>query len=163
VHVKTSAQARLVEAADGDRNAELSNANKSFADRRVTGDPPCSSPRRIHHVQVQENFEKHPRGAALYSVRVRVKTSAQARLVEAAQVREVPSERWRARARVLACAAPYAIARCLGRDCSLFTALARPSTGRGMRSAVRNRSLFRALARPSAGLGFLTGPGPRVL
>jgi hypothetical protein len=32
--------------ADGDRNAELSNADKSFADRRVTGDPPCSSPRR---------------------------------------------------------------------------------------------------------------------
>jgi hypothetical protein len=28
----------------GDRNAELSNANKSCADRRVTGDPPCSSP-----------------------------------------------------------------------------------------------------------------------
>ena len=26
--------------ADGDRNAELSNANKSFADHRVTGDPP---------------------------------------------------------------------------------------------------------------------------
>jgi hypothetical protein len=24
--------------ADGDRNAELSNANKSFADHRVTGD-----------------------------------------------------------------------------------------------------------------------------
>jgi hypothetical protein len=32
--------------ADGDRSAELSNANKSFADHRVTGDPPCSSPRR---------------------------------------------------------------------------------------------------------------------
>jgi hypothetical protein len=31
-------------AADGDRNAELSNANKSFADHRVTGEPPCSSP-----------------------------------------------------------------------------------------------------------------------
>jgi hypothetical protein len=31
---------------DGDRNAELLNAIKSFADRRVTGDPPCSSPRR---------------------------------------------------------------------------------------------------------------------
>jgi hypothetical protein len=30
--------------ADGDRNAELSSANKSFADRRVTGDPSCSSP-----------------------------------------------------------------------------------------------------------------------
>jgi hypothetical protein len=31
-------------AADGDRNAELSKADKSFADRRVTGDPspPCS-------------------------------------------------------------------------------------------------------------------------
>jgi hypothetical protein len=33
-------------AVDGDRSAELSHANKSFADRRVTGDPPCSSPRR---------------------------------------------------------------------------------------------------------------------
>jgi hypothetical protein len=33
------------QSADADRNAELSNANKSFADRRVTGDPPCSSPR----------------------------------------------------------------------------------------------------------------------
>jgi hypothetical protein len=33
-------------AADGDGNAELSNANKSFADRRVTGDPLCSGPRR---------------------------------------------------------------------------------------------------------------------
>jgi hypothetical protein len=33
-------------APDGDRSAELSNANKSFADRRVTGDPPYSSPRR---------------------------------------------------------------------------------------------------------------------
>jgi hypothetical protein len=31
---------------DGDRNAELSNADKSFADRRVTGDPPCASPAR---------------------------------------------------------------------------------------------------------------------
>jgi hypothetical protein len=31
---------------DGDRNAALSNANKSFADHRVTGDPPGSSPRR---------------------------------------------------------------------------------------------------------------------
>jgi hypothetical protein len=29
--------------ADGDGNAELSNANKSFANHRVTGDPPCSS------------------------------------------------------------------------------------------------------------------------
>jgi hypothetical protein len=36
---------RVACAADGDRNAELSNANKSFADHRVTGDPPCSSPR----------------------------------------------------------------------------------------------------------------------
>jgi hypothetical protein len=26
---------------DGDRNAGLSNANESFADHRVTGDPPC--------------------------------------------------------------------------------------------------------------------------
>jgi hypothetical protein len=36
--------------ADGDRNAGISNANKSFADRRVTGrvtgDPPCSSPKK---------------------------------------------------------------------------------------------------------------------
>jgi hypothetical protein len=39
-------QARRGGGADGDRNAELSNANKSFADHRVTGDPPCSSPRR---------------------------------------------------------------------------------------------------------------------
>jgi hypothetical protein len=30
----------------GDRNPGLSRANKSFADRRVTGGPPCSSPRR---------------------------------------------------------------------------------------------------------------------
>jgi hypothetical protein len=28
----------MTDSADGDRNAELSNANKSFADRRVTGD-----------------------------------------------------------------------------------------------------------------------------
>jgi hypothetical protein len=34
------------DSADGDRNAELSNANESSADRRVTGGPPCSSPRR---------------------------------------------------------------------------------------------------------------------
>jgi hypothetical protein len=33
-------------AADGDRNEDLSNANKSFADRRETGDSPRSSPRR---------------------------------------------------------------------------------------------------------------------
>jgi hypothetical protein len=32
----------MFRAADGDRNAELSNANESFADHRVTGDPPCS-------------------------------------------------------------------------------------------------------------------------
>jgi hypothetical protein len=33
--------------ADGDRNVDLSNANnKSFADRRVTGDSPRSSPRK---------------------------------------------------------------------------------------------------------------------
>jgi hypothetical protein len=38
---------RMRRVADGDRNAELSNANKSFADHRVTGDPPCSSPRRF--------------------------------------------------------------------------------------------------------------------
>jgi hypothetical protein len=31
-------------AADGDRDAELSHANKSFADHHVTGDPPRSSP-----------------------------------------------------------------------------------------------------------------------
>jgi hypothetical protein len=36
----------LGEMADGDRNAELSNANKSLADGRVNGDPPRSSPRR---------------------------------------------------------------------------------------------------------------------
>jgi hypothetical protein len=44
VSASTSEGGRLP--ADGDRNAELSNANKSFAARRVTGDPPCSSPRR---------------------------------------------------------------------------------------------------------------------
>jgi hypothetical protein len=41
-----SAKTRTRGRADGDRNAELSNANKSFADHRGTGDPPCSSPRR---------------------------------------------------------------------------------------------------------------------
>jgi hypothetical protein len=33
-------------ASDGDRNAEPSNSTKSFADHHVSGDPPCSSPRR---------------------------------------------------------------------------------------------------------------------
>jgi hypothetical protein len=32
--------------ADGDRNAALSNPNKSLADRRATGHPPRSSPTR---------------------------------------------------------------------------------------------------------------------
>jgi hypothetical protein len=46
--------------ADGDRNAELSNANKSFADRRVTGDPPCSSPkRRATSTQILESTNNH--------------------------------------------------------------------------------------------------------
>jgi hypothetical protein len=51
---------RLVRRADGDRNAELSNANKSFADRRVTGDPPCSSPtRRATSTQILESTNNH--------------------------------------------------------------------------------------------------------
>jgi hypothetical protein len=33
-----STSTALASVADGDRNAELSNANKSFADRRVTAD-----------------------------------------------------------------------------------------------------------------------------
>jgi hypothetical protein len=46
--------------ADGCRNAELSNANKSFADRRVTGDPPCSSPRRrAASTQILESTNNH--------------------------------------------------------------------------------------------------------
>jgi hypothetical protein len=40
------ARGSRVRTADGDRNEEPSNANKSFADHRVTGDPPRSSPRR---------------------------------------------------------------------------------------------------------------------
>jgi hypothetical protein len=39
----TGSEAR---AADGDRGAELSDANESFAHRRATGDAPRSSPRR---------------------------------------------------------------------------------------------------------------------
>jgi hypothetical protein len=51
---------RRTAAADGDRNAELSNANKSFADRRVTGDPPCSSPRRrATSTQILESTNNH--------------------------------------------------------------------------------------------------------
>jgi hypothetical protein len=47
-------------AADGDRNAGLSNANKSFADHRVTGDPPCSSPRRrAASTQTLESTNNH--------------------------------------------------------------------------------------------------------
>jgi hypothetical protein len=46
--------------ADGDRNAALSNANKSFADHRVTGDPPCSSPRRTAaSTQILESTNNH--------------------------------------------------------------------------------------------------------
>jgi hypothetical protein len=46
--------------ADGDGNAELSNANKSFADHRVTGDPPCSSPRRrAASTQILESTNNH--------------------------------------------------------------------------------------------------------
>jgi hypothetical protein len=47
-------------APDGDRNAELSNANKSFVDRRVTGDPPCPSPRRrATSTQTLESTSNH--------------------------------------------------------------------------------------------------------
>ncbi len=47
-------------ATDGDRNAELSNANKSFADHRVTGDPPCSNPRRrATSTQILESTNNH--------------------------------------------------------------------------------------------------------
>jgi hypothetical protein len=46
--------------ADGDRNAERSKANKSSADRRVTGDPPCSSPRRsAASTQTLESTDNH--------------------------------------------------------------------------------------------------------
>ena len=46
--------------ADGDRSAELSNANKSYADRRVTGNPPCSSPRRrATSTQILETTSNH--------------------------------------------------------------------------------------------------------
>jgi hypothetical protein len=49
-----------VQAGDRDRNAELSNANKSFADRRVTGNPPCSSPRRRDtSTQILESTNNH--------------------------------------------------------------------------------------------------------
>jgi hypothetical protein len=48
----------FVRSADGDRNAELSNANESFADHRVTVDPPCSSPRR----RAASTREKCPSG-----------------------------------------------------------------------------------------------------
>jgi hypothetical protein len=44
----------------GDRNAELSNANISFADHCVTGDPPCSSPRRrATSTQILESTNNH--------------------------------------------------------------------------------------------------------
>jgi hypothetical protein len=47
-------------ASDGDRNAALSNADKSFADHRVTGDPPCSSPRRrATSTQILESTNNH--------------------------------------------------------------------------------------------------------
>jgi hypothetical protein len=55
---ETAGVARM--AVDGDRNAELSNANKSFADHRVTGDPPCSSPRRrATSTQILESTNNH--------------------------------------------------------------------------------------------------------
>jgi hypothetical protein len=47
-------------AANGDRNAELSNANKSFTYHRVTGDPPCSSPRRrAASTEILESTNNH--------------------------------------------------------------------------------------------------------
>jgi hypothetical protein len=50
----------LCHSSDGDRNTELSNANKSFADHRVTGDPPCSSPRRrATSTQILESTINH--------------------------------------------------------------------------------------------------------
>jgi hypothetical protein len=53
-------RAQTCQAADGDRNAELSNANKSFADHRVTGDPPSSSPgRRAASTQILESTNNH--------------------------------------------------------------------------------------------------------
>jgi hypothetical protein len=46
--------------ADGDRNAELSNANASLEDRRVTGGPPCSSPRRrAASTQILQSTNNH--------------------------------------------------------------------------------------------------------
>jgi hypothetical protein len=73
-----SAAGRLVRTADGDRSAALSNANKSFADRRVTGDPPRSSPRRrAASTQIREStnnhkpyFIKHRTGFCLWSERL---------------------------------------------------------------------------------------------
>jgi hypothetical protein len=44
VHVATVSTMRSWRAADGDRNAELRVTGEP--DHRVTGDPPCSSPRR---------------------------------------------------------------------------------------------------------------------